>query len=409
MRSLIVGLVAVITTIFVFDATPAEARCNYIPQYPEPTGKNTYMLATATSNSVKVALDTIRYYGHRTVPAQIMRVDSVAGFQSQAVRRGLNSTGGAAVFVRYGMGPDCRPYPAEDGMLDSAGVTGLYVGQVRAQDQWIDERPTFDVVMARHFPLPDRLSGASSGLMIAPRDPKPTMTAHDLFAMYRTLWIENPSADMREPQRRIREWVKSNPVAARQQPTTYAARLLLFSATEARMTAQTPAYVGTYKISVVVPGLGSFNIAARSYNRTRSWRTDEVRDSATGVPVSVVQRSFGLDLHIVPSVESFSQPNFEQCSSVVIVLPTLPAVARPDSTWSATLDAGGLFACEAGKAMLERLKIARVPEYLTSPVTFRQHANDRITFEWRYERAGSPTLIVRGERISKETVLYRGD
>jgi hypothetical protein len=217
-RSFSIVVVAIAAVSWTAANVAAAPRCSYVATYPSAIGRHTFMLATATAGRMTAPLDTFDGSGGLLVQAQVMRMDDVAGFQSELVRYGLRSSGGSAVFIRYRIGAGCGPVPAHDGAFDSVGVSGLYVGHPRPANRWIGGRPTFDILRAQHYPLPQRLRGPSGHVVITVVDSTPTMTADELFTMFRALWSESASVNDRSVERRIRHWLESNPRAARKQP-----------------------------------------------------------------------------------------------------------------------------------------------------------------------------------------------
>jgi hypothetical protein len=377
------------------------ARCTYIASYPAATGPNTFMLATATSGKVTATLDTPRSYRTSVVPAQVMRVDDVTGFQAGIVREGLRTSGGTAVFIRYEVSPGCGPFAASDGAFDSAGVHGLYVGRPRPADHWIEGRPTFDVFPARDFPLPQRLNRASVPTTTTTQDTTPAMTAEELFEMYRTLWAESVSVDDRSVEQRIRRWLTTNPRAARKRPTQEVAGGMVSAITDAKVAANSIPFGGTYAITVVVPGIDSLFMYGRTSHRARPWLGDVIRDSATGVILSSLTRSFAIDVTTANVLAGFPT---NPCSPVPIIVDQLPIMAPADSTWTGEMWPRGFFQCATPGSILHEITLPRaktspVPLGSTS-VSFRRHADGRITFEARTMQHGKAVIIVRGERVS---------
>ena len=237
MQRVLLIAVAAATTWGVTDATSA-ARCSYIATYPSAVGKHTFLLATATPAVVTTETDSIDLFRRRrVVPGQVMRVRDVAGYRTAAIRAGLRKSGNTAVFVRYGISMSCGPMAEPDGALDSAGVSGLYVASPRSEDRWVDGRPTFDVYRAPHYPLPQRLSGPSGHFVATYATSKPTMTARELFTMYRALWAESVSVGDRSPETRIRNWLARHRSTARKHPAEQVAGAMLFEGVRARLAA----------------------------------------------------------------------------------------------------------------------------------------------------------------------------
>ena len=60
------------------------------------TTRRQFLLASATPLGVTATVDTPAFVRGRVVPAQVMRIQEVAGFQEDVVRRGLRTSAGAA-------------------------------------------------------------------------------------------------------------------------------------------------------------------------------------------------------------------------------------------------------------------------------------------------------------------------
>jgi len=379
----------------------AAARCSYMGTYPSAIGRHTFLLASATPLGVTATVDTPAFVRGRAVPAQVMRIQEVAGFQEDVVRRGLRTSAGAAVFIRYGYGPDCSPYPAANGAFDSAGVNGLYVGRPRPPERWIDGRPTFEIFLARQYPLPPH--GAIGYARVA--DSTPSMTSVELFTMYRSLWAESVSVGDRSVERRIRAWLKTNPSSARKQPAEQVTREMLSEITNATTAANPIPFGGTFAISVVVPGVDSLVMYGQTSSRTRGWIVDLTRDSLTGVPVAVRPRSFALDVTTARTEAAFvrHQGPTNPCPPIPIVIDALPIIPDADSTWSGTMQPSGFLDCAPPGSVLARLKgdeRTTTVALRSTHVTFRRHPDGRITFDARTIEDGKANVRVRGERVS---------
>jgi hypothetical protein len=299
---LIATAAAVATVLWHVSASAGAKSCTYVPTYPSAIGRHSFMLGTATAGTVAAPIDTQHMYARRMVPAQVMTVSDVAGYQAEAIRGGLRASGGSAVFVRHLVGAGCGPRLAMDGALDTAGVNGLYLGVPRASDQWIDGRPTFDVFPAPLYPLPQRLSGTGGLIGSARRDTTPTMTASELFTMYRALWVESVSAgDADEIERRLRRWIANNQRVARKRPGGTVATHMLMEVTDSGIASHPIPFGGTFAITVAA-GPDSLVLYGRTSRRARLWINHVTNDRATGIPVAMSPRSFAIDIHIARGV-----------------------------------------------------------------------------------------------------------
>ncbi len=406
-RPRLIAAAAAVAIMLWHGSNSAGAKtCTYAPTYPSAIGRHAFMLATATAATVAAPFDTTRAYV-RLVPAQLMTVSDVAGYQADALRRGLRASGGSAVFVRQLIGAGCGPQLAMDGAPDTGGVSGLYVGVPRASDQWIDHRPTFDIFPARDYPLPQRLSRPGGLLGRARQDSTPTMTASELFTMYRALWVESVSAgDAADIERRLRRWIANNQRVARKRPGGTVATHMLMEVTDSVIASHPIPFGGTFAITVAA-GTDSLVLYGRTSRRARLWINHVINDRATGIPVAMSPRSFAIDITTSMSRAGFDASSLQinPCSPVAVVVIALPIVPDADSTWRGEMDPASFLDCAPpGSTLAGFTRHAPTPGFNSGPtsVTFRRHADGRITFDARTGNDSSRGIVVHGERGSSE-------
>jgi hypothetical protein len=361
---------------------------------------------------VAASIESRPYSSARDLPAQIMAVEDVAGYKASDIRSGLDGSGGTAVFVRYLTSPSCTPLPAPDGAPDSAGVNGLYVGYPRPAGQWIDGRPTFDIFTAPHFPLPQRLTGPSGHLVFRRAASGPVMSAAELFTMYRALWSESVSVGDTSAERRLRRWLASHPDMARKSPMSEVAERMVRAVADARIVAHPVPLGGTFAITIVVPGGDSTVIYGQTTRWTRPWIGDAIRDSATGIQVASVLRSFAVDIVTLASLEGLGTGAMRTnpCPPIPIIVDDLPIVVDADSAWHGTMHPAGFLSCvPAGSPIAELTRTEKMPslESRSGTVTFRRHRDGRVSFETTLH--GDPGVRVHGERIRTATYDIRFD
>lgn len=403
MRRLIIAVAVCIIGWRLTDVARAAA-CTYSATYPPAVGRHTFLMATATSRSVAAATDsTWELFRARPVPGQIMTIDDVAGYQADVIRNGLRASGGIAVFVRYGVSSGCGPFADTDGDFDSVGVNGLYVGHPRPPDRWIDGTPTFDILRAAaHYPLPQRLGGRRFRV----GDTTSTMSAPELFVMYGALWSESVTAHDTSVEPRIRRWARSNPDAARKLPAEMVASRMSMEMIDSLTAQHTVPFGGTFRVTVVVPGVDSLVMFARNLPTTRSWQNDVVHDSLTGVPVALVPQSFAVDLMMAESVDSSGSLKIYPCGAIAVIVNELPIVPVGDSIWRGETYPTGFLDCAPPGSALARLTRSEIMRRFAdepSTMVFRRHRDGRVTFSVSARRGGSTGLVVRGERISMRT------
>ena len=399
-RGTLVGIALVLTAGATgIPARATLARCSYVARYPAATGRHTFVMATATAATVP-AVARSAFGRLDTVAAQVMRVDQVAGHQSDLVARALQTTRRTAVFVRHRIGATCASYAPRDGAPDSVGTTGLYVGAPRPASEWIGGRPTFDVFRADHFPLPQRLHGRAA---LPPSRQQSSMTASELLTLYRALWSEVAIPRDTSPGRRIRAWIASNPRAARKVPAEEVARGALYATVEADAERHSVPLGGTYAITFTLAGVDSTVLYARTWRTPQVATTHWTTDSASGVPTEVRPTSFMVVMTMAPSRSSFpeSQSRGHICGHLPIVVQSLPVTLGADSSWSGELPPAHLSACGASTPPLRQWTDTVNKAALGDlRVTFRRHRDGRVTFEGRGQGPHQRGLLVRGRRIS---------
>lgn len=198
----------------------AAAACSMIVGFPSPIGRATFMMAHSTEASVTAPIearygypsrnatpmtDSVFPFSLRSVPAQVMKIERVTGYQADSIDAGLRARGDSAVFVRYWYGPSCAPIAAGDGGFDGPGTYGLYRGVPRPRSAWIGGRPTFDVFLYLRMPYPSRLmeSGYARGTHASN-----VMTANELFDLYAATWAESGVPRDSLLRKRACDWVR---------------------------------------------------------------------------------------------------------------------------------------------------------------------------------------------------------
>jgi hypothetical protein len=308
------------------------------------------------------------------------------------------------VFVRYSVGTHCGPVPAPHGLLDSVGVNGLFVGVPRLENDWIAGRPTFDIYNAGQYPLSRRHSAPGGQLVVASRTDSLTMTAPELFTMYRALWSDSVFAQDSTVQRRLLRWSATNREAALKHPAQEVADGMLRAVAEARVAAFPVPDGGTFDISVVVPALDSMAVSGRINQLAHVWRGDTQRDSISGLPITFAKHTFAIYLELTadPTVVAESARRILPCWQIVpIIVDSLPIVPSADSTWQGKMWPMGFLECApAGSRLKELSQTTRGHNSEAALVTFRRHADGRVSFEGRARGPGERDIYVRGERTS---------
>ena len=401
----IAGALALVAAGVALLPRTAAPRCSYIARFPEAIGRHTFIMANATDRTVEITISG------RTVPAQLMRVESVAGLAADSIRSGLRSSDGTAVFVRHVISPSCGPMPASDGALDSVGTRGLYIGAPRPMSAWIAGRPTFDVLRAEHQPLPERVDRPrNSGHLVFTRpDTGTLMSADALFDLYGTLWTESVAIGDTSVWIRARDWLGRNQANARKHPAREVIDRAVRMVEEARTYGRPVPYGGTFAITVMTPRGDSAMLYARTMTQPRAWMWDVAKDSASGITTRAIARSFAVDLWIANSFETFREDRVGPpgtCATIPIIVDRMPIVPRGDSTWAGELHLSGLDQCAPEGSVLRRVLIGPDGREVIGgpiPVKIGKDGRGGVAIEASAERQGRLLMTLRGERTSETT------
>ncbi len=371
--------------------------CSLRNEFPDALGQTTFLLATATGGAVTAPVDSLEYPELRQVPAQLMKVDDVAGYMSDRVERAMQSMDGIVVFVRYGYGPDCTTALVRDGGFDSVGTSGVYGAVPRPERDWIGGRPTFDLYAYSHTPQPQAYVRRAWE-----PDSAPLMSAPELMAMYRALWMESAPIDRRVVRSRIERWARSNPLLARKYPAGDIAQRMLSASMTAWIRAHEVPLGGTFRLSFSAAGIDSFSTYGRTSRHMHVWRQDLIRHRATGIPIDLRPLEYAAQVGVASSLSRLEAGEVRDACSLDIIVDRWPIVLDADSSWTGRTSVVEMLNCSSSRSVRESVSELERRAGMT-PVVFRRASDGTVTFEARVERQGLPLARLYGERISSRT------
>jgi len=323
-----------------------------------------------------------------------MKVDDVAGYLSDRVQRAMKASHDTVVLVRYGYGPSCATGPASEEGFDSVGVGGVYVATPRSERDWIGGRPTFDLHAYWHFPLPQAFVRRADW-----SDSVPLMSARELMAMYRGLWLESAPVDRRVVRSRIERWIRDSPLLVRKYPAgDIAERMLSASATAWLHTHEVP-LGGTFRIQVSAAGVDSFTTYGRTSRRMWVWRHELTRHRATGIPIDLQPLGYEVDVGVASTLSRLDTGRVRDACSFHIRVDRVPIVLNADASWTGRMSVMGMLNCSGARSVRQSVSALEDLAGLT-PVVFRQAGDGAVTLEARVEKPGLPSTRIFGERIS---------
>lgn len=190
---------AVLLAVASAPAVSTPARCTIVPSSGLPDTVHTYLVGTATTDTVSAGPGTVEPVGSpghvgtgeaRPIYGQVIQVDRLGGGDSAAVASALGERGDrSAVVVPWDYDPACRPtFWSGSARWVPVGRPGFYQSlRLRPREEWAGGVPTFDALLAAFepYPLSDHFQRGRRGAEARPT--APTLSATEYFDFYRSL------------------------------------------------------------------------------------------------------------------------------------------------------------------------------------------------------------------------------
>lgn len=216
-------------------ATPP--RCSIAANLTGRDTSATHFLAVALEDTVLAGPGTVKaspFGGHtgpggpRAVYGQILRVDTVGGVGSDAMRTAFTTLGTREVIVvPWDYDPGCEPtFWNGSARWTEPGKTGFYTVRIRPDSSWVGGRPTFDAFMAVLEPYPHGYFYERGYRGMDAVRTRPSLNVREMFTFYEALPPYNTSRDS-AALAPIRRWADANPGLAGKYPADAAFRYLL--------------------------------------------------------------------------------------------------------------------------------------------------------------------------------------
>ena len=228
MSRLATGAVLVVMPLSIL--TDHAPRCSLIDGPYARVPELTYLLGVALPDTIHAGRGATRPSSHgghwgrgarRKVYGQLIRVDTLAGAGAHSVQQALGVLGSrTVVIVPWDYDPGCQPtYWSRSARWVEPGAPGFYKLQLRIEDQWVNDIPTFDAFMADREPYP---LGPYYRAPYGPGDAldgRRALNAQEMFSFY----LAMPTFSERQRRspialERLERWAAQNPDAARKHP-----------------------------------------------------------------------------------------------------------------------------------------------------------------------------------------------
>jgi hypothetical protein len=360
--------------------------------------ESVHLLATATADTLPA--------GPGAMHGQVARMERAGGPDAARLPDGA----GRVVLVPWGCGDDfvARPW-TESARWVQPGLRGVFWGVLRPRDQWVDGLPTLDLAEPLEQPYridPEEWAG----------EPDPPIDADQAFALLQVL--PSRAAFLADPEAAIQPllaWVRREPALAAREQAADALGDLVLRIRGARLARVQLPVAGTYRFTVAVNGGAPRTFYARTWSAPlmESNLVPEARDYVEMLDAPAEGYVLNLDGAAAPDALD-TAPGDPGDPDGMIVVPAQPEPG-PDGTrvWPGYV--GVIVAARAlpGDAVLARLPEAEeqgvrrrieadLPdEYLAR---FVLHPDGSVTVEQTTTLYDGTVVVLRGERISRETI-----
>jgi hypothetical protein len=386
--------------------------CTMLPYRSAVPDDAVYFLGTTTADTVLAGPGGVRYEldpeRDREIHGQVVALERVGG----PARDRLPADADRAVVVSWDYDSLCRPLIQFGSHRPfDPGREMVFMAAPRDPEHWVDGMPTFDLLSpadAYPYRAPDE------------RDPRP-LSAAEMFALYE---VVPRSGDLdRSPYEAVRPlqaWVRENPELVARPPAGEIARLALSDAEWTRLATLDSPLFGTWRLTVAWPGTEQRTIFLRTGSRTSApFSAHPDGPYRQRPPPPDIPRGDGYYIPLSGSLIETDLPRTVGDERGRGMGGHLGVLEEPDTfpdgttVWRGVLELGildRLFAGEARAAWLvaedaNRFRTrseASLPRELTA--RFTRHPDGRLTMEQETEVGDGWLVVIRGEKVSDETI-----
>ena len=360
--------------------------------------ESVHLLATATADTLPA--------GPGAMHGQVARMERAGGPDAAELPDGAERV----VLVPWGCGDDFTTRPwTESARWVQPGFRGVFWGVLRPRDQWVDGLPTLDLAEPLEQPYrvdPEEWEG----------EPDPPMDADQAFALLQVL--PSRAAFLADPEAAIQPllaWVRREPALAAREQAVDALGDLVLRIRGARLARVQLPVAGTYRFTVSVNGGAPRTFYARTWSTPlmESNLVPEAKDYVEMLDAPAEGYVLNLDGAAAPDALD-TAPGDPGDPDGMIVVPAQPEPG-PDGTrvWP-----GYVGVIVAARALPDDAVLARLPkaeeegvrrrieadlpdEYLAR---FVLHPDGLVTVEQTTTLYDGTVVVLRGERISRETI-----
>lgn len=372
----------------------------------------TFLLATPRGDTVP---DT---RGDGSAFGQVADVARVGGEEAETVFAAARERG--VVLVPWGFDDDCRPIEwSGPWRWATVGDEGFFRARLRPRNEWIDERPTLDVLAAvwEGFPASPWEHPMAAG--------RPLLDAGELFDLYERLPTEAAIAS--RPYGAVSdlvEWRRAAGDRAAAYPAATLIRAAFRTAELARVRSTPLTFEGTYRMRVERDDA----VLATFLLRTGYVGTEPLDDPETAAgPLPAAPRpadayaaavALGEEPGDLPAANAGGPPP-SGCMRALGLRVEAAEFAPDDAPrgWHAELETSFVAACFPGSEVLAGLQPPEPDGLATdaAPVpadgapgaltgAFRQEADGRFTFRQPATLADGSSVVLVGERIGLDAL-----
>jgi len=401
-------------------SSPAHACSKFA--LPIPLGDSgAFFVGEASADTLHAGPGAVAYHsghGHYgptdrdAIYGQVVRVDRTGGPATRLLPPGTHE----AVVVPWDYDSLCRPLPwGRSARWVSPGTPGFFIAELRAPEDWVGGRPTFDL----HNPGSLPYTGSETFRGIGRHDVSSLLSPDQVFDLYRAAPTASEVADRKaESLGALRRWVQDHADLAQRPPAEMLVSFVVNSVAHAELKEVDHPVVGTWRFTVRTPGDSSYTLYARTEahpnGRWTPSRTPVV--SVPGVLPLVTAEGYNFRSAIsndIDGLPEFRSRDHPQAYIHALAHPEDSSAERME--WRGWLDPSLLVAIQGDRTIERAVEEAsehfghRLREGLPfeTPARFTRGEDGVLRVRQPFPLSDGGLVVVEGEQVSRVTVHSR--
>ncbi len=398
-----IAVLVVIHLAFAVASPSLASACSKLPLWAPLGGSTAYFIGTAAADTVLAGPGDVAFDPaagpERPIFGQLLRVEAIGGPASAV----LPADGEEVVLVPWGYRADCVPTVLRGSYRwVEPESRGFYLGELRAREHWVGERPTFDVHDPSRLPY------------ISRERPFASLSVEETFAFFEAL----PEAEAIDSAGMsalgsLQSWVDQNATLAEGWPASDLIYSVQFYADRNELSRLDHPVRGTWRFDIELPDGATHTVYGRTDRRwTSRWSPSRSR---TLLPSPSDPFDFsapeGLTLLVRIYEDDPTGPVTSATRETAYLHTILDAggATAGDLTWPGWISSSFLQVVFEGDPVVQQVVADERERYrilseaglpAETPASFTRGADGVLRVQQSYQLGDGRTMIVRGEQLA---------